>query len=142
MGQLVVVEQRSGVVGYDELIGLFAVAHGVGVLFVVLDQTHDFELQRLTVVGLDDEDVAQFQRSGVSVIPADAVPGAVRTFDDDFSSWALVFVTFHVGVVLFERLRERMVSVSLVDVVQVLRPDRCERGVDRCLPGIGDRGRR
>jgi hypothetical protein len=35
--QLVVVEQRAAIVGDDELIGLLAVTHRVGVLFVVFD---------------------------------------------------------------------------------------------------------
>jgi hypothetical protein len=63
LGQLVVVEQRARIVGHDELVGLFAVADRVGVVLVVFDQTDDFEFQRLPVVGLDDEDVAQFERS-------------------------------------------------------------------------------
>ncbi len=65
LGEFVVVEQRAGVVGYDELVGLLAVADRVSVLFVVLDQPDDFELQRLAVVGFDDENIAQLERSAV-----------------------------------------------------------------------------
>jgi hypothetical protein len=81
LGQLVVVEERSDVVGDDELVGRFAVAHREGVLLIVLDQADDFELQRLAVVGLDDENVAQLQRSAFAAL-AGPVSGAVRTFDD------------------------------------------------------------
>jgi hypothetical protein len=118
LGELVVVEQRAGVVGHDELIGLLAIAHRVGVLLVILDQTDDLELQRLAVIGFDDEDVAQLQRTAFAFI-AGTVPGAVRTFDDD-SPLMLVQVTFDVRVVLFERLCERVVSVPLVHVEQIL----------------------
>ena len=139
MRQLVVVEQRTRIVGHDELVGLLAVAHRVGILFVVLDEPDDLELQRLAVVRLDDKDVAQLQRSALAVL-AGTVPGAVRTFDDE--SPKLVEVTLHVRVVLFERLRERVVSVTLVDVEQILGANRSERRIDRCLARIGDRRRR
>jgi hypothetical protein len=79
--QLVVVEERSLIVGYDELVGLLAVTHRVGVLLIVLNQTDDFKLQRLPVIGLDDQDVAQFQRTAIAL--AGTVPGAVRTFYDE-----------------------------------------------------------
>lgn len=135
MGEIVVVEQRPGVVGDDELVGLLAVANRVGILFVVFDQADDFELQRLAVVGFDNEDIAQFQRAAVAL--AGTVASAVRTFDDDFS--LLREVPFDVGVVLLERLRERVVSVTLVDVEHILRVDRGEGRIDRRFAGICDR---
>jgi hypothetical protein len=79
--QFVVVEERAVVVGDDKLVGRFAIADRVGVLLVVFDQTDDFELQRLAVVGLDNQDVAQLQRSAFAAL-AGPVSGAVRSFDD------------------------------------------------------------
>jgi hypothetical protein len=79
--QFVVVEERAVVVGDDELVGRLAIADRVGVLLVVFDQTDDFEFQRLAVVSLDDQDVAQLQRSAFAAL-AGPVSGAVRSFDD------------------------------------------------------------
>ncbi len=79
MGQLVVIEQRARFVGHDEFVGGFTVADGIRIALVVFHETDDFKFQRLTVVRLDDEDVAQFQGAGgLGVVRA-----AVRTFDDD-----------------------------------------------------------
>jgi hypothetical protein len=141
--ELVVIEERSGVVGDDELVSLLAVTHRVGVLLVVLNQADDLKLQRLTVVGFDDQNVAQLQRSAFAfAFIAGTVPGAVRTFDDDSPYVTLVQVTFDVRVVLFEGLCERVVSVPFVDVKQILRVDWCEGRVDRGLAGVGDGRRR
>ena len=58
MREFVVGEQRAAVVGYDELIGRFAIADRVRVALVIFNQTDDFKLERLAVVRFDDEDVA------------------------------------------------------------------------------------
>ncbi len=61
LGQLVVVEQRSDRVGHDELVGLFAIAHGERVVLVVFDESDDLEFQLFAVGRLDDENVPKFE---------------------------------------------------------------------------------
>jgi hypothetical protein len=61
--EFIVVEQRAGRVGHDELIGFLAVAHGEGVVFIVFDEAHDLELQFLSVRRFDDENVAKFEQA-------------------------------------------------------------------------------
>lgn len=70
LGQFVVVEQRSDRVGHHEFVGLFAVAHGECVVFVVFDESNDLEFQLLAVGGLDDENVPKFENAvvGCSVV--------------------------------------------------------------------------
>ncbi len=65
MRELVVIEERPFRVGYDELVRLFAIADGEGIIFIIFDQADDLEFQLLAVGRLDDEDVAQFEEAVV-----------------------------------------------------------------------------
>jgi hypothetical protein len=64
--EFVVVEQRAGRVGHDELIGFLAVADREGVVFIVLHQADDLELQLLPVGRFDNENVAKFEQAVVA----------------------------------------------------------------------------
>jgi hypothetical protein len=87
--ELLVGEELPLGVGHDELVGLLAVANRVAAVLVVLDQTDDLELDRLSVVGLDDEDVPQLELRFVGAfLFVRAVPGAVPRIDDTYSLWS------------------------------------------------------
>ena len=66
MREFVVVEQRAGCVGHDELIGFLAVADRESVVFIVFHQADDLELQLLSVGRFDDENVAKFEQAVVA----------------------------------------------------------------------------
>jgi hypothetical protein len=60
LGQRFVAEQRPRRIGYNELVGFFAVADGIFVVIVVFNQTDDLEFELGAVDGLDDQYVTQF----------------------------------------------------------------------------------
>ena len=61
MRQVFVRQQVAHRVRHHELVGAFAVADGVRVVFVVLDEPDDFELDRLPFVGLEDDSVLELE---------------------------------------------------------------------------------
>jgi hypothetical protein len=66
LGEFIVIEQRSNRVGHDELIGFLAVAYREGVVFIVLHEADDLELQLLTIGRFDHEDVAEFEQAVIA----------------------------------------------------------------------------
>lgn len=134
--QLFVVEQVPLRVGHDELVGGVAVADRVAAPLVVFYQPDDLELERLTVVGLENDDVFEFERR----VAARGSCGAVVGFDDSYSR--LSEVALDVRFVLLIRFGEGVVAVAFVDVVEIRRRLGRERRVERRFSGIGDRRRR
>jgi hypothetical protein len=63
LGEFIIVEQRAGRIGHDELVRFFAVAHGESIVLVVLHEPDDLELQLLSVGRLDDEDIPKFEQA-------------------------------------------------------------------------------
>ena len=81
LGERFIAQQRTVRIRDDELVRRLAVADGVAVVLVVLDQADDFELDRLALVGLEDDEVFELEGR----LAVFSVPGTVRGFDGTYS---------------------------------------------------------
>jgi hypothetical protein len=77
--------------------------------FVVFDNCNDLELDLFPIIGLDDNDVLQFQRR------LRGEGGLIYIADDRL----LAKIAVDISVVLLERCRKKMTPPSTIDIIKI-----------------------
>jgi hypothetical protein len=61
--KLFIFKEFARVVGHNEIVGLLAIANSVGVMLLILNDTHDLKLDTPTICGFDNQNVSQIDLS-------------------------------------------------------------------------------